>query len=244
LAALEMDHVPQKRPQRDDAQVVASHKVVTLPERSRADESAHPAVTATSGREVLATSAANDCKGASTIQDDDDDDDYTSSSGSSLTSSDEEDDDDDDTNGEIARESGLSGDSDQITSLPARKMPNIRRFNNPSSLLSKLSAFLPQMKSANEDLEKEIAAGRSKDIQLDAEDDEDDEHRNGQYIEMNLGLGVLEEKRPGDDENFSDGETNEHGNQGEAQETNVLDRLMKKEKASSSDKPSIQEIDE
>jgi hypothetical protein len=54
----------------------------------------------------------------------------------------------------------------------------------------------------------------------------------------------LEEKRPGDDENFSDGETNEHGNQGEAQETNVLDRLMKKEKASSSDKPSIQEIDE
>jgi hypothetical protein len=179
-----MDHVPQKRPQRDDAQVVASHKVVTLPERSRADESAHPAVTATSGREVLATSAANDCKGASTIQDDDDDDDYTSSSGSSLTSSDEEDDDDDDTNGEIARESGLSGDSDQITSLPARKMPNIRRFNNPSSLLSKLSAFLPQMKSANEDLEKEIAAGRSKDIQLDAEDDEDDEHRNGQYIEM------------------------------------------------------------
>jgi hypothetical protein len=54
----------------------------------------------------------------------------------------------------------------------------------------------------------------------------------------------LEEKRPGDDEDFSDGETNEHGKQGEAQETNVLDRLMNKEKASSSDKPSIQEINE
>ncbi|KAL2848037.1 hypothetical protein BJX68DRAFT_239324 [Aspergillus pseudodeflectus] len=182
-----MDHVPQKRPQRDDAQSVASQSVVTLPERSRADESARPAVTATGGREVLATSAANDRNGASKTRDyddDDDDDDYTSSSGSSLSSSDEEDDDDNVTQGEIARESGLSGDSDQITSLPARKKPNIRRFNNPPSLLSKLSAFLPQMKSANEDLEKEIAAGRSKDIQLDAEDDEDDEHRNGQYIEM------------------------------------------------------------
>jgi hypothetical protein len=184
LAALRMDHVPQKRPQRDDAQSVASQSVVTLLERSRADESARPAVTATGGREVLATSAANDRNGASKTRDDDDDDDYTSSSGSSLSSSDEEDDDDNDTQGEIARESGLSGDSDQITSLPARKKPNIRRFNNSPSLLSKLSAFLPQMKTANEDLEKEIAAGRSKDIQLDAEDDEDDEHRNGQYIEM------------------------------------------------------------
>ncbi|KAJ0415276.1 hypothetical protein BJY00DRAFT_318037 [Aspergillus carlsbadensis] len=237
-----MDHVPQKRPQRDDAQSVASHPVVTLPERSRADESARPAVTATGGREVLATSAAIGRKGASTTQDDDDD--YTSSSGSSLSSSSEEDDDDDDTHGEIARESGLSGDSDQITSLPARKKPNIRRFNNPPSLLSKLSAFLPQMKSANDDLEKEIAAGRSKDIQLDAEDDEDDEHRNGQYIEMNLGLGVLEEKRRGDDEDFSNGETNEHEKHNEAQETNVLDRLMKKDKVPLSDKPSIQEINE
>ncbi|KAL2841556.1 hypothetical protein BJY01DRAFT_8249 [Aspergillus pseudoustus] len=234
-----MDHVPRKRPQRDDVQSVASPSI-TLPERTRGDE---PAVTANGGREVLPTSAANNRKGAPPSVDGDDDADYTSSSGSSLSSSgDEDDSDNEDTHGEIARESGLSGDSDQITSLPARKKPNIRRFNNQPSVLSKLSAFLPQMKSANDDLQREIAAGRSKDIQLDAESDDD--HRDGQYVEMNLGLGVLEEKRPGDDEDFSDGETNERGNPSEPQETNVMDRLMKKEKSSSSDKPSIQEINE
>ncbi|KAL3456894.1 hypothetical protein BJX64DRAFT_281014 [Aspergillus heterothallicus] len=232
-----MDHVSQKRPQRDDAQSVASHSIV-LPERSRGDESAHPTVTANGERKVLATSAANGRKGASPTQHDDDDD-YTSSSGSSLSSSDDEDGDDNDTHGEIAKEPGLSGDGDQITSLPARKKPNIRRFNNQPSLLSKISAFLPQMKSANEDLQKEIAAGRSKDIQLDAESDE--EHRDGQYIEMNLGLGVLEEKRPGDNEDFSGGEIDEPANQSESQETNVMDRLMKKDKPTS-EKPSIQEI--
>ncbi|KAL2803285.1 hypothetical protein BJX63DRAFT_77451 [Aspergillus granulosus] len=177
-----MDHVPQKRPERDDAQSVASHSIV-LPERSRGDESARPAVTTTGGREVLATSGANDPKRAPAHDDEDDDDDYTSSSGSSLSSSDDEDEEkDDDIHGEIARESSLGGDSDQITSLPARKKPNIRRLNNQPSLLSKLSAFLPQMKSANEDLQREIAAGRTKDIQLDAESE--DEHREGQYIEM------------------------------------------------------------
>ncbi|MCP6379874.1 NOPCHAP1/New4 family protein, partial [Klebsiella pneumoniae] len=54
-------------------------------------------------------------------------------------------------------------------------------------LLSKLSAFLPQMKTANEDLQREIAAGRAKDIRLD-EDDENEAQSDGQYIEMVCSL--------------------------------------------------------
>lgn len=49
-----------------------------------------------------------------------------------------------------------------------------------SDLLSRLSAFLPQMKDANDSLEKEIAAGRGKDIVLDDADESDGK----QYIEM------------------------------------------------------------
>lgn len=45
-----------------------------------------------------------------------------------------------------------------------------------SELLARLSAFLPQMKSANEELEKDIAAG--KDVVMDDENEDKD------YIEM------------------------------------------------------------
>lgn len=49
-----------------------------------------------------------------------------------------------------------------------------------SDLLSRLSAFLPEMEHANADLQKEIAAGRGKSIILDEVDDEDGK----EYIEM------------------------------------------------------------
>ena len=48
-----------------------------------------------------------------------------------------------------------------------------------SELLSRLNAFLPKMKSANEDLEKEIEAGRVGDLVLDNADEGGE-----QYIEM------------------------------------------------------------
>ncbi|KAL9555641.1 hypothetical protein MBANPS3_002263 [Mucor bainieri] len=57
-----------------------------------------------------------------------------------------------------------------------------------SDILSRVQAFLPQLKNANEQLEK---ADPSK---LDIENVDEEE---GQYIEMNLGLGVYEEKKPG-----------------------------------------------
>ncbi|KAL2865401.1 NOPCHAP1/New4 family protein [Aspergillus lucknowensis] len=232
-----MDDVPRKRPQPDDDQSLASHSIA-LPKRSRSDEPTCPVVTTSGQREDLATPAVNARKGSPPTHSDEDDD-YTSSSGSSLSSSsDDEDEDEDNNQSNLVGETSLNGDGEQITSLPARQKPDIRRIDNPPSLLTKLSAFLPQMKSANEDLQREIAAGRMKEIQLDNEDEQGD----GQYIEMKLGLGVLEERRRGSHESFSDEEGCEPENKEASRETNVMDRLMKREKTSSSDKPSIQEI--
>lgn len=185
-----MDNVPQKRPQEHaDAQSVSS-RPITLPKRPRSDNSAQHIVTSNGGRELSAFSAVNARKDSSAAHhsgdDEEDDDDYTSSSGSSLTSSDEDDDDDDnDAQSETAGDSNnvLTGDNEGITSLSAQRKPNIRRIDQEPSLLSKLSAFLPEMKTANEDLQREIAAGRAQDIRLD-EDDENEAQGGGQYIEM------------------------------------------------------------
>ncbi|KAL4873690.1 hypothetical protein BDV12DRAFT_51639 [Aspergillus spectabilis] len=230
-----MDDVPQKRPQPDESQSHASRSII-LPKRPRSDQSTQPPVTSENGgRNVSACSTVNARKASPAQDDDDDDDDYTSSSGSSLSPSDDE----DDNHSENAENpnSVLNGDNEEITSLPARRKPHIRRIDKEPGLLSRLSAFLPQMKTANEDLQKEIDAGRAKDIRLDEEDD----HGDGQYIEMNLGLGVLEEKRPGDGQNPGDGEPKYSKPQSSA-ETNVLDHLMGREKTSPSDKPPIQDL--
>jgi hypothetical protein len=171
-----MDDVPQKCPQPDESQSHASRSII-LPKRPRSDQSTQPPVTSENGgRNISASSPAHD------DDDDEDDDDYTSSSGSSLSSSD----DNDDNHSEIAENpnSVLNGDNEEITSLPARRKPHIRRIDKEPGLLSRLSAFLPQMKTANEDLQKEIDAGRAKDIRLDEEDD----HADGQYIEMVCSL--------------------------------------------------------
>ncbi|KAL4768582.1 hypothetical protein BDW60DRAFT_197147 [Aspergillus nidulans var. acristatus] len=229
-----MDNVPQKRPEQPDASNHASpspSSPLTLPNRSRVDNRNHRVVTSNGRREVSASAAVN---ASSASTEDDDEDDYTSSSGSSLSSSDDEDDDaQSETGGDINK------DNEEITSLPARRKPDIRRIEQESSLLNRLSAFLPQMKSANEDLEREIAAGRAKDIRLDDVDEGSDGQRDGQYIEMNLGLGVLEEKRPGDQDERDVSESH-----GQSEDTDLLDRLLGKEKTSPSAKPSIQDLGE
>ncbi|KAL5002604.1 hypothetical protein BDV10DRAFT_104732 [Aspergillus recurvatus] len=231
-----MDNVPQKRPEQPDDSNHASPSPpspIILPNRSRVDSQNHPVVTS-NGRRQLSASAAVNARSASA--EDDNGDDYTSSSGSSLSSSDNEDDDDD---AQSESAGGVNGDNEGITSLPARRKPNIHRIEQEPSLLTRLSAFLPQMKSANEDLEREIAAGREKEIRLDDDvDEEGNNQREGQYIEMNLGLGVLEEKRPGDEEKDAS------ESRGQSEDTDLMDRLMGKEKTSSSAKPSIQDLGE
>ncbi|KAL4782023.1 hypothetical protein BJX76DRAFT_306186 [Aspergillus varians] len=240
-----MDDVPQKRPQQPDDTKSHPLRSVTLPKRPRSDNPAQHIVTSNGGRELSAPSAVNDRKASSTAHsgDDEDDDDYTSSSGSSLSSSDDDnDDDEDDDQNEAAGDSNnvLNGDNEGITSVPARRKPHIRRIDKEPSVLSKLSAFLPKMKSANEDLQRDIAAGGAKDIRLD--DYENDNKGDGRYIEMNLGLGVLEEKRPGDDQSSGDGER-DFGAHEPSDDTNLMDHLMGKKRTTSSEKPSIQDLD-
>ncbi|PWY73142.1 hypothetical protein BO94DRAFT_475428 [Aspergillus sclerotioniger CBS 115572] len=169
-----------------------------------------------------------------------DEDDYTSSSGSSDSDSDDEDEE------TIAHEKPeTKPPTDDMPRIPSIPKPRIHRIEKNPDLLSRLSAFLPQMKTANEHLEQEIAAGRAKDVRLDDMDDDEEGH----YIEMNLGLGVLEEKQPDEESNNaaedeSEGKRNEHvlpERPKAAKDSNVLDTLMGNAE-SSSEKPTIEEI--
>ncbi|KAI8049591.1 hypothetical protein BDF22DRAFT_699554 [Syncephalis plumigaleata] len=87
-------------------------------------------------------------------------------------------------------------DSDvEMASPPSMTKPNITRISAPNDLLSKVAAFLPQMEQANQVLLHQVEADPQ---QFDIEAVSDDE----EYIEMNLGLGVLEKKHADAEENI------------------------------------------
>ncbi|KAL1919831.1 uncharacterized protein VTP21DRAFT_1762 [Calcarisporiella thermophila] len=71
------------------------------------------------------------------------------------------------------------------TNETRKEKPNFK-FEPPSELLSRLQAFIPELASANEQLEKQVKDDPNK---LDIE--QIDENAEG-YIEMNLGLGVFD----------------------------------------------------
>ncbi|KAF1949837.1 hypothetical protein CC80DRAFT_251772 [Byssothecium circinans] len=104
-----------------------------------------------------------------------------------------------------------------------------------------LKDFLPKLKAANEELEAQRAAGTLQTSEItdekDAEGQGDDEE---QYIELNLGLGVLEAK-DADASDASDSENGEEVGDGTA-ETDRLGKLMGREKAEAV--TSIQVVDE
>lgn len=77
---------------------------------------------------------------------------------------------------------------------------------------SKLDSFLPNLKAANDSLPKDIST-------LDIENVGDGDE---QYIEMDLGLGVLEEKRDESDSERGDDE----GDEGETTTRDVMGKLM------------------
>ncbi|KAI9285043.1 hypothetical protein BC943DRAFT_337563 [Umbelopsis sp. AD052] len=57
-----------------------------------------------------------------------------------------------------------------------------------SDLMTRLQTFLPELESANRQLDQQVSLDPKK---VDIENVDDSE----QYIEMNLGLGVFEEKK-------------------------------------------------
>ncbi|CRL17531.1 unnamed protein product [Penicillium camemberti] len=137
---------------------------------------------------------------------------------------------------------------DSSSSLPhiaGRPKPRIHRMKGDSGMLSRLNAFLPKMKDANEDLQRQIEAGKAGDLVLDNADENGE-----QYIEMDLGLGVLEEKRDGDsssgeesDDEGSEGATGAGKTPQEMNDSDIIGKLMGgKSKKSNTDKPSIEEM--
>lgn len=69
--------------------------------------------------------------------------------------------------------------SSSLPSIAGRPKPRIHRMKGDSELLSRLGAFLPKIKVANEDLQRQIAAGKAQDLVLDNADGNGE-----QYIEM------------------------------------------------------------
>ncbi|CAG7992779.1 unnamed protein product [Penicillium salamii] len=165
------------------------------------------------------------------------DSDPTSSSGSSSEDSESESEDEQQSDRELngTGNSTTQTNSDSLPHIGGRPKPRIRRFKGGSGLMSRLNAFLPQMKTANEDLQRQIDAGNAGDLVLD------NAEANGErYIEMDLGLGVLEEKRDGES---SSEESDAEGGKDVEDDSDIIGKLMGgKKNKSESDKPSIQEM--
>ncbi|KAI9041987.1 NOPCHAP1/New4 family protein [Aspergillus affinis] len=237
-----MADAPTKRPECDTQR---QSPTTSLAHRTRAPSSAQHArrqISPSAGPRdgsVPAVSANADVNhGANhAAADDDDDDDYTSSSGSDSDSDEEARDDEHENVGR------LDGDGDDVRMphISGRAKPRIHRVEGDSGLVARLSAFLPQMKSANEDLQREIDAGRGMDLRLD----EVDEQSEGRYIEMNLGLGVLEEQHSDDEDKGEKSEKPQKESEVRSKsetDSNVMDTLMGNDESPSSKKPTIQEL--
>ncbi|KAI1931164.1 hypothetical protein LOZ66_001905 [Ophidiomyces ophidiicola] len=147
--------------------------------------------------------------------------------------------------------SGEDEDSEVEGNVITIKQPKPQIRHIPASeLSSRLSAFLPVLKAANEDLERDIVAGKLISAEIHDEGESADEETGAkqperQYIEMNLGLGVLEQNQDQVSETSSDEAStpieNEGGQARPEKDTNVLDKLMGSK--SKVKKPVIHEMD-
>ncbi|KAI4954245.1 hypothetical protein J4E91_001955 [Alternaria rosae] len=140
---------------------------------------------------------------------------------SNESSSEEEEDDGEDT--EMELEEPLS--QDGVVNLRAnRGTKPVMKLGNDDlgpDIRGFLKDFLPQLKAANEELEAQKKAGTLKSLESVEGQDEGEP-----YIEMDLGLGVLEEKDPNADSDKDSASDAEDGNT----EKDVLGKLMGREK--------------
>ncbi|OJD29914.1 phosphotransferase-like [Diplodia corticola] len=130
-------------------------------------------------------------------------------------------------------------DTEEITSLPlppdaeARRRIYQRQAPPSSALGERLKAFLPQLAAANDELERDRAAGKLAAMSLENVGEGDES-----YIELNLGLGVLKDRDPNkmdsDSESNEDADADDEMDTGEdsqeSREEDVLAKLMGKKK--------------
>ncbi|KAI9484560.1 hypothetical protein BDB00DRAFT_774685, partial [Zychaea mexicana] len=105
-------------------------------------------------------------------------------------------------------------------------------------VLAKVQSFLPQMQSANEQLTKQDTS------KLDIENVEDDQE---QYIEMNLGLGVFEQKKNKGGGSSSDSEQEDNDdamNGSDDDDDDEDDIVIPSNTAQPKEKPNIQMLSE
>lgn len=138
----------------------------------------------------------------------------------------------------------LGYESDMISLPPQSKpsMPSSTTVMGSSDLRSRIASFLPQLRKANEEL---VTAGDDQRIDAVAEDQD-------QYIEMDLGLGVLKEKkrpRPMNGEIqtheiSSSSSDDDESDMGDPEKDAMLKLMGRKEARSSNGRLVIQDIDE
>ncbi|CCX12064.1 hypothetical protein FPQ18DRAFT_355441 [Pyronema domesticum] len=80
-----------------------------------------------------------------------------------------------------------------MTAPPKKPDFTLPPVTGTNDLLSRLNSFLPQLSEANRTLEEEIKQGKADKRNIEHVDETTE-----RFIEMNLGLGVLEEIRDGD----------------------------------------------
>lgn len=124
------------------------------------------------------------------------DSDPTSSSGSSSEDDSESEREDEqhsdeemNSTGESTTHTHVPDSSSSLPHIAGRPKPRIHRMKGESGILSRLNAFLPKMKDANEDLQRQIEAGEAGDLVLDNADENGE-----QYIEMVSLLIVLNDR--------------------------------------------------
>lgn len=144
--------------------------------------------------------------------DDEDVEDDRSDTAEESKDSTKEDSDDDSTSSEDDEPDARDEQEDNIINFqPLNKKPDFSLMP-ASSLSNRLPGFLAQMQAANDRLAADISAGNAADHRMEITSSSDDNDSDLEpHIEMNLGLGVLEEKQePGnsddEDEDELDGE--------------------------------------
>ncbi|KAF3042972.1 hypothetical protein E8E12_009421 [Didymella heteroderae] len=200
------------------------------------EDISEPSISTKSDSTVKASSAPTEFTGASDLGSGDESSELSESSEepSDLSSSEDEDEERPKTDAAAPTEEEVVNLRANRGQKPTYKLdeedlgPDIRTF---------LKEFLPQLKAANEELEAERKQGTLKKREIDVVDGEDNE----QYIEMNLGLGVLKMK-DGENSSTSGSDTEMSDDEDTTKEKDVLGKLMGQEK--NKDAAAIEEVND
>ncbi|GME28151.1 phosphotransferase-like [Neofusicoccum parvum] len=232
-----------------DAARAAPQTTTTLPRRTRRRSSPQSASLPNGTSAAVKPAAATTAIAQEDHAMDEASDAESDSSVLSTSSEEPSSDSDDDSQAEGSDEENTAMDSDEITALPrppdadARRKIYQRQVPPKSTIGDRLKEFLPQLAAANEELERDRAAGTLAEKSL--ENVGDNEER---YIEFNLGLGVLKEKDPNKMESDIESEidddemdTDANGqNEQKNKEQDILAKLLRKKNPTSG--PVIQEV--